>query len=742
MLSRLVAFITLALIAHADLEQLAKESLAQIDGRVALAGIRDTVDVVRDRWGVPHIYARNIDDLFFAQGYVQAQDRLWQMEMYRRTFEGSLSEILGPAYLRHDRLVRLLRYRGPIDEREWTHYHPEGRRIFDAFARGVNAFIAHAGDNLPVEFKLTGLRPKSWTAEIALLRTQTAMPTGDALAELRLARSVARVGADSANTLARPSPFRPLVVPNGVDYSIITDDVIAALTALRAGVVRPEILPQFKAMADSPSVNRGVQENSPGSNNWVVAARHAANGHVIVANDPHRNVANPSIRYIVHLNAPGWDVIGATEPVLPGVMIGHTGRIAWGLTIVGTDQSDVYIEDVNPANRNEVRFRNAWESMRLVFDTVRVKGAAPVIVTHKFTRHGPVFYEDTVRHKAFAMRSTMHMPGSAGYLSALRYHALADCVQFLDAQRYYLAPTENMICGDAKGNIAWQASSAAPRRPNWHGRLPVPGTGEYEWDGLRNDLPRELNPARGWIATANHDIHPDAYDPPLFFKNTPQDDRYRRVAQVLSGGRKLTIEDHKALQHDAFNASWPRNAHLFREWTSTDSLIESARRALAGWDGHHRRDSHAAALYRFIDRGIDTVRREGARQTVEPVIARAIDSVRARLGPDPREWRWGRYNRSEFPHALARAYDIPAVERHGGAGFVAAVGATYRQIIDITDPDSSVATNAPGQSGQPGSPFYKNLVEMYGRGEYFPLAYSRGLVERYAAHRLTLAPRQ
>src|SRR5687768_11815533 len=217
MLSRLVAFITLALIAHADLEQLAKESLAQIDGRVALAGIRDTVDVVRDRWGVPHIYARNIDDLFFAQGYVQAQDRLWQMEMYRRTFEGSLSEILGPAYLGHDRLVRLLRYRGPFDAREWTHYHPEGRRIFDAFARGVNAFIAGSGDNLPVEFKLTGLRPKSWTAEIALLRTQTAMPTGDALAELRLARSVARVGADSANTLARPSPFRPLVVPNGVD---------------------------------------------------------------------------------------------------------------------------------------------------------------------------------------------------------------------------------------------------------------------------------------------------------------------------------------------------------------------------------------------------------------------------------------------------------------------------------------------------------------------------------------------
>lgn len=733
MLTRVIAFTVLALTAHADLEQLAKDSLAQIDGRITVQGLRDSVQVVRDRWGVPHIYARNLDDLFFAQGFVQAQDRLWQMEMYRRTYEGKLSEILGPAWVRHDRLVRLLAYRGPFDDREWTHYHPEGRRIFEAFARGVNAFIAQAGDNLPVEFKLTGLRPKPWTAGIALLRTQTAMPVGDALAELRLARNVARFGADSANALARPSPFRPLVVPNGVDYSIITDDVISALAQLRSGVLRPELLPQYKVVADSPSVNRGVRENSPGSNNWVVAGRHSANGHVIVGNDPHRNVANPSIRYVVHLNAPGWNVIGATEPVLPGVMIGHTGRIAWGLTIVGTDQSDVYIEDVNPSNHGEVRFRASWEPMRMEVDTIRVKGGAPVVVTHKFTRHGPVFYEDTVRHKAFAMRSTMHLPGSAGYVSALRYHALDDCVQFLDAQRFFFAPTENMVCGDAKGNIAWQASSAAPKRPNWHGRLPVPGTGDFEWDGLRNDLPRELNPSRGWIATANHDIHPANFDPPLFFKNTPQDSRYRRIAQVLSSGKKLSMADHMALQHDAYSAQGD-TSRAFDGPPLSDPLLETLRQELRAWDGQHRRDSRAAAVWRFARPAL-------ADGDVENALRAAADSLRRRLGNEPTQWRWGRFNRSEFPHALVRAYDIPSVERHGGSGFVAAVGATYRQIIDITAPDSSVATNAPGQSGQPWSPFYGNLAEMYGRGEYFPLAYSRGAVERFAAHRLTLAPR-
>ena len=727
----------------ASFTSLAQSSLAQIDGRIPLRGLRDSVEVIRDRWGVPHIYARNIDDLFFAQGYVQAQDRLWQMDMYRRTYEGRLAEIMGVSHVPHDRLVRMLKYRGPFSDREWKSYHPEGRRIFQAFANGVNAFIAQAGDGLPVEFRLTGLRPAAWTAEVALLRTQTAMPTADALAELRLAREVVRLGADSANKAARPSPYRDLVLPRGIDLSIIGPEVVASLQGMRSDDTRPDLLPAYRAMRDAlPSTNSGVQESSPGSNNWVLSGRLTTNGHVIVANDPHRNVANPSIRYIVHLNAPGWNVIGATESVLPGVAIGHTERIGWGLTIVGTDQSDVYVEDVNPANHDEVRFRGRWETLRAVRDTIRVKGAAPVIVTFKYSRHGPVFHEDTVRHKAFAMRSTMYLPGSAGYVSALRYHALTDCRQFLDAQRYFLAPTENMICGDTKGNIAWQASAASPKRRNWHGRLPVPGTGEYEWDGLRNDLPRELNPARGWIATANHDIHPPGFDPPLFFKNTPQRARMDRISEVLSSGRTFSIEDMQALQHDAYLARAVRDVPLFRGWTSSNAEVERGRSALAAWDGQHRRESLAAALYRYVSRGItDDVRADAAERrqvALERAIAMGVDSLRTVLGPDASQWRWGRFNTSQLPHSLVKAYDIAPVERHGGAGFVAAVGATFREIIDMNDLDASVATNVPGQSGQPGSPFYQNLTESFGRGEYFPLVYSRGAVERAGVHRLVL----
>ena len=730
-----------------DFDQLARAALPSLDGRVRVPGLRDSVEVIRDRWGVAHLYAANQDDLFFAQGYVQAQDRLWQMDLYRRTWTGELAAILGASYVEHDRLARLLRYRGPWDEREWASYHPEGRRIFEAFAAGVNAYIAQLGERLPVEFKLIGLKPGRWTPELSVLRTQTAMPLEDARSELRLARSVAQLGPEEANRRARPSPYRDLVVPREVDLTLITEAVVNALGGLRTGLPRPPLLPEFGRIADSlPPDHRGTPEDPPGSNNWVLSGKLTASGQVLLANDPHRNVSNPSIRYLVHLNAPGWNVIGATEAPLPGVAIGHNGRLAWGLTIVGTDQSDVYVEEIHPNDRNQVRFRGGWEQLRIVTDTIPVRGAAPVVVTFKYSRHGPVFYEDTIHRRAYAIRSTMHERGSAGYLSALRYHALDDCRQFLDAQRYYQAPTENMICGDRHGNVAWQASAASPRRPNWHGRLPVPGTGEYEWEGFREDLPREYNPERGWIATANHDIHPPGYDPPLFFKAGPQTARYERIAHLLTSGSRFTVADLQRMQHDAYNAAAARDLPLFRGWTADQPQLEQARRLLAEWDGWQQKESAAPALYSFVARGLtaearaDTTPPERRRELARAALAQGLARLRETQGNDPAQWRWGRVNRSALPHSLVGAYDIPAVERSGGPGTVAAAGATYRQIVDFADLDHSMATNFPGQSGQPGSPYYANLAEPFGRGEYFPLAFTRPAVERVRAHRLVLIP--
>ena len=729
--------------------ELAEAHLPQIEGVIQVPGLQAEVEVIRDPWGVPHIYADNLDDLFFGQGFVQAQDRLWQMDMYRRAGEGRLSEILGPEALRHDRIARLIKYRGPWTDEEFNSYHPEGRRILEAFTSGVNAYIAHAEEagELPVEFELTGIRPELWSIETPLLRIATAMPTRDARRELSLARNVVELGAAEANRRARPTPYRDLVVPRGVDYSIISDSVAGGLAGFRGTTVEPPLVAPYDSWVDARvSANLGAQENSPGSNNWAISGSLTASGKVIVANDPHRGVSNPSLRYMVHLDAPGWTAIGSTEPVLPGVAIGHNGRVAWGLTIVGTDQSDVYIEEVNPDDPNEVRWNGAWESLRVEFDTIRVKGAEPEVVELKFSRHGPVFFEDVENHKAYALRSTMHEPGSTGYLAALRLNVASDCVEFLEALDSWMAPTENMVCGDADGNIAWQASARSPSRDGWHGRLPVPGTGEYEWNGFRDDLPRELNPDRGWIATSNHDIHPEGYDPPLFFKRQGAFERFARVSGILASGSAFTVQDSRDLQHDAYSASAASSLELFRGWTAADPELERYRQELAAWDAVYDREDRAAAIFghvrRILSGGGFGQRAASVDVDPEAALAMALERLREEQGDDPAQWRWGRTHRSEFPHSLVSAYDLPAAERLGGAGTVAATGATFREIIDFADLDASLATNAPGQSGRPGSPFYGNLTRNWADQEYFPMSFSREAVEANAEYRLRLVPRR
>jgi penicillin amidase len=321
-----------------------------------------------------------------------------------------------------------------------------------------------------------------------------------------------------------------------------------------------------------------------------------------------------------------------------------------------------------------------------------------------------------------------------------------------------------MICGDVDGNIAWHASALTPKRVGgWYGRLPVPGTGEYRWDGFRDDLPFEFNPDRGYIATANHNILPAGYYPPLFFKRAPYS-RFDRVSQMLAGATGLRPEDFERFQHDTL---WPyleAEKSLLRGWTSDRPDVEWARQAILEWDGRYQADLVAPSLHNHWRRNLDDdVLRPGdwlARggvgssnlrvTTAEAGPARiaaartalehAVETLRKTLGPDRAQWRWGRLNRSEFPHPLVSAWDLPAVERNGGGETVAAIGATYREIFDFSDLDNSRITSTPGQSGQPGSPFYGNLREMWGKGQYFPLRYSREAVEEAASHRLTLTP--
>jgi penicillin G amidase len=742
-----------------SLEELARQSLSQIEGDIALPGLREPVEVIRDEWGVPHIYARNTDDLFFAQGYVTAQDRLWQMEMWRRWREGRLAEIFGPEALEYDARTRLMMFRGPWDASEWTSYHPEGERIFTAFANGVNAFIAQNANNLPVEFKLTGIRPDPWTSQTVVLRwAQIGLSSvrGHAINEIQLAMSVARFGAEEANRRAMPDPMEPLSVPDGLDVKLITQEV---LDAARAGDGDPfagdglpplELREPYKPLMPKVLATRVSTPWDPGdagSNNWVVSGSRTPSGIPILANDPHRRIEMPALRYFVHLNAPGWNVIGGGEAPFVGVDAGHNDRMAWGFTFAGTDMVDLYVEELHPEQRDMVRWRDGWEPLRVIREEIRIKGQAPHTVELKFSRHGPIFFEDTANRRAYAVRSVIQEPGTAAYMGSFRLAQATSCTDFFDRAMYWKVPTHNLICGDVDGNIALQVSGLTPDRDGWNGRLPVPGTGNYEWRGFRSDLPREINPARGYIATANNNTHPPGYKGrPVFYHSTAgvATSRIARLDQILGSGKVFSVEDHKRIQHDAYSLAAERDIPLFRGWVAKDQNVERARSMIAAWDGILTRETTAGAIYvRWDATAGDAVRTANAteqRALIEAGLVKALERLNRDLGPDWSQWRYGRIAQSALPHMFVRTFDLPPVERPGAFGTLNANGANFRRIVDLANLDNSVWTNGPGQSGQPGSRFYDNLRENLGNGEYVPLLFSRAAVEKRITYRLNLRP--
>ena len=742
------------------LEELASSSLAQIEGELEISGLREPVEVIRDEWGIPHIYAQNDDDLFRAQGYIMAQDRLWQMEMWRRWHEGRLAEIFGPEAFEYDLRTRLTMFRGPWDASEWTSYHPDAERIFTAYAEGVNAYIEQNRENLPIEFQLTGVEPDPWTVRTVVLRwAALGVPSvrGHALHEMQLAINVARFGAEEANRRAAPDPWDDLQIPGGLNVSIITEDI---LEAMRAGdsdpfvqgrlpdleVVGPyqELLPQVRVAQVS-----GQEIPEEGSNNWVMSGARSPTGVPILANDPHRRIEMPALRYFVHLNAPGWNVMGGGEPPFVGVDAGHNERMAWGFTFAGTDMVDVYVEEVHPEDPNLVRWQDGWEPLRVIEEEIQIKGEAPRTVELKFSRHGPVFYEDSENGRAYALRSVVQEPGTAAYKGSFKLAQADSCADFFDRAMYWKIPTHSLICGDADGNIALQVTGLTPDRDGWNGRLPVPGTGEYEWRGFRSDLPREFNPDRGYIATANNNVHPPGYEGrPVFYHSSRgvETSRITRLHQILGSGEQFSVEDHQLIQHDAFSLRAAGDIPAFNGWNSEEPEVERARRMIAEWDAVLTWDSAAGAIYvRWADLVDPRARNPGTpsaerRAAVEEGLRATVRELTEELGPDWLEWRYGRTNQSELPHMIASVFDLPAVQRPGGSGTVNANGANFRRIIDLDNLDRSVGSNSPGQSAQPGSPFYGNLVDNLGNGQYFPLLFTREAVEQRASYRLTLRP--
>ena len=408
-------------------------------------GLRAPVSLLRDSAGIVHIRASNEHDLFFAQGYSAARDRLFQLELWRRQATGTMAEVLGPRWVARDRASRLLRYRGSMAA-ELAHYHPRGVAIISAFTDGVNAYIARVQREpalTPPELTWLGITPGRWTPDIVVSRHNAL--AANAKDELPTARAVRAIGDDAVRRrrLFEPAPAR-LALDSAVARLLdaVSDNaVMAPYDGAKNGPVfgAEELLASVRRTPSaSPSMRDTGAVSGPSperweSNNWVVAGSRTASGKPIVANDPHRTIATPSLRYLVHLTAPGWDVIGGGEPAIPGVAIGHNRAGAWGLTIFGIDAEDLYVYETSSRDARTYRHDGRVERMREIVDTVRVKGAAPQAVTLRFTRHGPVLYEDTVTHMAVALRAAWLEVGGAPYLASLRIDQATNWTAFRQA---------------------------------------------------------------------------------------------------------------------------------------------------------------------------------------------------------------------------------------------------------------------------------------------------------------------
>ena len=584
---------------------------AQDKKTLTLKGLQAKVEVLRDQWGVNHIYASNEHDLFFTQGYCAAKDRLFQFEVWRRQATGTVAEILGARELKRDIGTRLFKFRGDL-QKELQHYHPRGKSIIEAYVEGVNTYITEVNakpDLLPVEFKILKIRPEKWTPEIVISRHQGLL--GNITQELNIGRAVATVGEKKVKDLIWFHPKDPnLQLDTAIRGDLLKADILALYNAYRTeveftksdimehdedDVSALDILNKRKQLADFLT-----EQEMEGSNNWVISGRKTASGFPMLANDPHRKIAVPSLRYIVHLVAPGWNVIGGGEPEIPGVSIGHNEFGAWGLTIYETDGEDLYVYSINPLNKNEYWYKGRWVKMKTIYETIKIKNQKAQTVQLNYTLHGPVTFIDSVNNKAYAVKCAWMEAGGAPYLASLRIDQANSWESFREACSYSHIPGENMIWADKKGNIGWQVVGIVPIRKNFSGYVPIPGDGRYEWSGYLPIKERAhlLNPSKNFFATANQHVTPDTYEHWDAVGYTWADPyRGDRINAVLNEKNNISLEDMGQLQTDYFSIPASTLTPLLSKIKFEDSFTNAAKQFLMNWNFKLDKNSIAAGIY-------------------------------------------------------------------------------------------------------------------------------------------------
>ena len=546
--------------------------LPQVDGTASLPGLQKEVTVERDVWGIPQIRAGSLADMCEAQGYVMAQDRLWQMDLLRRVARGQLSEIVGPAAIRLDKQFRLLRF-APAAERDVTLLDEESRTAMEAYARGVNKFIEQHENRLPVEFTLLRYKPQPWrpadSLVIAGYMYQTLTSSWED--EIDRAKVTARVGAVRAKEMYTQDA--------ALDHFVVGDPSRPGDGSQKSGndpddededddmsqdtVLKANAQPSTRRFPDvtsalAPAIVQWVEESQRdirhalGSNNWVVSGAHTATGKPLLANDTHLELGVPPIWYQMHLTCPGWNVKGFTLPGAPLVVIGHNDRIAWGFTNNGADVQDLYVETFNPAQTDEYKVNAKWVKAQTVDEVIHVKNAADVHFPVVVTRHGPVMKQDG--NLGYALRWTATEPGGL----ANTYNRLGKAQnwkEFREIMKNVWGPAQNIVYADVSGNIGYVMAARVPIRKKGHGEVPMPGdTDLYEWKGYIpfEQLPQSFNPQEGLIVTANARVVGPNYIPYLT-DHWEEPYRTARIWDLLHGKHALRPDDMLKVQTDTYS---------------------------------------------------------------------------------------------------------------------------------------------------------------------------------------------
>ncbi|WP_232822485.1 penicillin acylase family protein [Thermus sediminis] len=725
-----------------------RSSLPQAQGRMSLRGLSAPVEVVRDGKGVVRVRAASLGDLFFAQGFVHGQERLWQMEFQRRVGQGRLSEVLGEATLPQDRFLRTWGFYRAAEE-AYKRLYPEEREAVEAYAAGVNAFL-RSGHPLPPEFLLLGFRPEPWTGPDVLVwaKMMSYDLSGNWEEELRRHRLLAR-GVSPERLLELIPPY-----PEDAPTILRSEDLRLSLRREEAPIALLQMAPPRFLEA---------------SNNWVVSGSRTVTGKPFLANDPHLGLQAPSLWFLMALEAPGYRAIGASLPGVPGIVIGRNDRIAWGVTNVGADVQDLYLlEEV----AGGYRYRGQVVPYRVREERIRIRGGREEVLVVRETVYGPVITDalQDPPKTPMALRWVSLDPEDHLLMAFLGVNRARNWEEFLAALEDYSAPSQNFVYADVEGNIGYVAPGKFPiRRPGHTGMVPVPGDGSWDWLGYRRpeDWPRAFNPPRGYLVTANHRVTPEGFPYALTY-DWAEPYRARRIEELLLAKEKLSLEEIKAIQLDQKSLLYRDFRPVLEALTPLAERSVRWRERLLAWDGTMAAGSEEALAFalwyteltRLPEREVgeafwDEPRyllkalREGDRNCDQPeteypetcldyaalALERALDRKEA-LGARA----WGAVHRATFPHAVLTHTPLGRLSDRalpfGGDRYTVNVGPfdpktlrmdqgpSYRQIVDLSDMEGSLFVHPMGQSGHFLSPHYADLLPLWAGGRYLPMRFA------------------